>query len=272
MSNAEPVIEVRNVSKIFEQTSLASPTLAIDSLSLSIGRREIVGLVGPSGCGKSALLHLIAGLDSFNAGEILVEGRAVKGPQTLGYVFQQDTLLPWRNVLHNAEFALEIQGADVETRRRKSKAWLDKLGLVKFTDHHPHQLSGGMRKRLQLATVLAAEPRILLMDEPFSALDAQTRMLIEDDFVRLCRETEMTVVFVTHDLPEAIAVCSRVIIMTARPGRVKSDYPINLPNSLSTIERRLHPDFHSHFAHIWDDLRGEVGSSLIETQTVFGQD
>ncbi len=273
MANAEPVIEVRNVSKTFEQTSVAAaPTLAIDSVSLSVGRREIVGLVGPSGCGKSTLLHLIAGLDSFNGGEILVEGRSVKGPQRLGYVFQQDTLLPWRSVLHNAEFALEIQGADADTRRRKSQAWLDKLGLAKFAGHHPHQLSGGMRKRLQLATVLAAEPRILLMDEPFSALDAQTRMLIEDDFVRLCRETDMTVIFVTHDLPEAIGMCSRVVIMTARPGRIKSDYPINLPNTLSTTERRLHPDFHAHFSRIWDDLRGEVGGTLAEAQAVPGHE
>jgi NitT/TauT family transport system ATP-binding protein len=129
-----------------------------------------------------------------------------------------------------------------------------------------------MRKRLQLATVLATEPHILLMDEPFGALDAQTRTLIEDDFVRLFSETEMTAIFVTHDLPEAIAMCSRVIIMTARPGRIKSDYVIDLPQNLSTTERRLHPEFQTYYSRIWSDLRDEVGSSLAEAQIVSEQD
>jgi NitT/TauT family transport system ATP-binding protein len=266
MSSGDALIEIGSVSKTFGEPGAGSPTLAVDSVNLTIVRKELVGLVGPSGCGKSTLLNLIAGLDHFSAGEILVEGRSVRGPQTLGYVFQQDTLLPWRNVLHNAEFALEIQGVDKETRRRKCIDWLDKLGLARFTTHHPHQLSGGMRKRLQLATVLAGEPRILLMDEPFGALDAQTRALIEDDFVRLHRETDMTVIFVTHDLPEAIAMCSRVIIMTARPGRIKSDYKIDLPQRLSTTERRLHADFQSYFSRIWNDLRDEVGSTLADSQ------
>ena len=272
MSNAGPVIEVKNVSKVFGESKSASPILAVDDVSLTIGRRDLIGLVGPSGCGKSTLLNLIAGLDSFNSGEILIEGRSVKGPQTLGYVFQQDTLLPWRNVQHNAEFALEVQGVERQARRRTVTKWLDKLGLAKFSGHHPHQLSGGMRKRLQLASVLATEPHILLMDEPFGALDAQTRTLIEDDFVKLFNETEMTAIFVTHDLPEAIAMCSRVIIMTARPGRIKSDYVIDLPQNLSTTERRLHPNFQAYYSRIWDDLRDEVGTSLTETQVVTEQD
>ncbi|HEY6993339.1 MAG TPA: ABC transporter ATP-binding protein [Xanthobacteraceae bacterium] len=264
MPTAETVIEVRNVTKVFGEGTSTSATLALDNVSLRIGRRDLVGLVGPSGCGKSTLLNLIAGLDPIDSGEIVVEERIVTGPQTLGYVFQQDTLLPWRSVLHNAEFALEIRGMERGVRRAKAAAWLDKLGLAKFSGHHPHQLSGGMRKRLQLATVLAGEPRVLLMDEPFGALDAQTRTLIEDDFLRLCNETMMTVIFVTHDLPEAIAMCSRVAIMTARPGRIKSDYPIGLPHGLSTTERRLHPDFQSYYSRIWNDLRDEVGSTLTE--------
>ena len=271
MSTSDPIIEVKNVTKLFGETKKASPTLAVDNVSLTVRRRDLIGLVGPSGCGKSTLLNLIAGLDSFNSGEIFVEGRNVKGPQTLGYVFQQDTLLPWRSVQHNAEFALEVQGVDAQKRRRVVTAWLDKLGLAKFAGHHPHQLSGGMRKRLQLATVLAAEPHILLMDEPFGALDAQTRTLIEDDFVKLFDETEMTAIFVTHDLPEAIAMCSRVIIMTARPGRIKSDYVIDLPKNLSTTERRLHPKFQPQYSRIWNDLRDEVGTSLTEAQSASGQ-
>ncbi len=272
MSKTDPIIEIKNVSKVFGESKSASPTLAIDDVSLTIGGRDLIGLVGPSGCGKSTLLNLIAGLDPFNSGEILVEGRSVKGPQTLGYVFQQDTLLPWRSVQHNAEFALEVKGVETQARRRTVAAWLDTLGLSKFSGHYPHQLSGGMRKRLQLATVLATEPHILLMDEPFGALDAQTRTLIEDDFVKLFNETEMTAIFVTHDLPEAIAMCSRVIIMTARPGRIKSDYVIDLPQNLSTTERRLHPRFQAHYSRIWDDLREEVGTSLTEAQVVSAQD
>lgn len=260
------MIEIRNVSKLFGEPSAPSSTLAIERISLKIARRDLIGLVGPSGCGKSTLLNLIAGLDGINDGEILIEGKEVKKPQTLGYVFQQDTLLPWRNVQHNAEFVLEIMGVAKEARRLKSAAWLDKLGLGKFGAHYPHQLSGGMRKRLQLATVLASEPGIMLMDEPFGALDAQTRTLIEDDFVKLHNDTEMTVVFVTHDLAEAIAMCSRVVIMTARPGRIKSDYAIDLPRGLSTTERRLHPDFQGLYSQIWSDLRDEVGMTLAQSR------
>ncbi len=261
-ADAEPIIEVRCVTKTFKQSRRVPPVLAVDSVNLAIRRGELVGLVGPSGCGKSTLLHLIAGLDSIDSGTILIEGKTVRGPQTLGYVFQQDTLLPWRSVLHNAEFALEIQGVEPAVRRRKVAAWLYQLGLGPFSHHYPHQLSGGMRKRLQLATILAADPHILLMDEPFGALDAQTRTLIEDDCIRLFNEANMTVIFVTHDLPEAIAMCSRVTIMSARPGKIKSDYCIDLPQGLATTERRLHPNFQEHYARIWNDLREEVGGTL----------
>ena len=262
----EPIIKVEHVTKTFNQSGRASSVLAVDAVNLEISRGELVGLVGPSGCGKSTLLHLIAGLESIDSGAVLIDGNTVRGPQTLGYVFQQDTLLPWRSVLHNAEFALEIQGAEKGSRRRKVTAWLDQLGLAPFSHHYPHQLSGGMRKRLQLATILAADPRILLMDEPFAALDAQTRTLIEDDCVRLFNEMNMTVIFVTHDLSEAIAMCSRVIIMSARPGRIKSDYRIDLPQGLATTERRLHPNFQSLYARIWEDLREEVGSTLMASR------
>jgi NitT/TauT family transport system ATP-binding protein len=257
----ESVIEIRDVAKEYGATA-TSRVLALQGINLTIRRGELVSLVGPSGCGKSTLLNLIAGLDSCSAGEILVEGERVSGPRRIGYVFQQDTLLPWRNVLTNAEFALEIAGASLKHRRDIANRWLHKLGLGAFSNHYPHQLSGGMRKRLQLATVLAAEPRILLMDEPFGALDAQTRTLIEDDFVALWRDVGMTVVFVTHDLAEAIAVCTRVVIVTARPGRVKSQYKIDLPTGLSTTDRKLKPEFQDLYSQIWADLRDEVGTRL----------
>jgi NitT/TauT family transport system ATP-binding protein len=259
---AEPIIEIRDVVKTYAEGEVTSSLLALDHVSLRVDRGDLIGIVGPSGCGKSTLLNLIAGLDTFESGEIMVEGKRITGVREIGYVFQQETLLPWRNVRRNAEFALEIAGRNSEERWRIAKAWLAKLGLGGFHDHYPHQLSGGMRKRLQLATILAAEPSILLMDEPFGALDAQTRTVIEDDFLRLWRESGMTVLFVTHDLAEAISMCTRVVIMTARPGKIKVEYPIGLPRHMSTTDRRLEPQFQTLFARIWADLRDEVGTSL----------
>jgi len=261
INRIDTAIEIRDLCKEYGESG-AAPVKALDGVNLSVRSGEIIGLVGPSGCGKSTLLNLVAGLDSFSSGEVIVEGERVVGPRRIGYVFQQDTLLPWRTVGGNAEFALEVSGMVAAERRDIAAGWLQKLGLGKFRDHFPHQLSGGMRKRLQLATVLATEPRILLMDEPFGALDAQTRTLIEDDFLRLWREVGMTVLFVTHDLPEAIAMCTRVVIITARPGRVKSDYRIHLPTDLPTTERKLQPGFQELFSQIWGDLRDEVGSRL----------
>jgi len=258
---SETVISIRGVEKEFGGAG-TSPVKALQAVNLDIGRGELISLVGPSGCGKSTLLNLIAGLDACSDGEILVEGQRVAGPRRIGYVFQQDTLLPWRDVQANAEFALEIAGVAPTVRRDIAAGWLQKLGLGNFRRHYPHQLSGGMRKRLQLAAVLATEPRILLMDEPFGALDAQTRTLIEDDFLALWRALGMTVVFVTHDLSEAIAMCTHVVIISARPGRVKSQYRIDLPATLSTTDRKLAPGYQELFSQIWADLRDEVGTSL----------
>jgi NitT/TauT family transport system ATP-binding protein len=258
---SETVISIRDVEKEFGGVGI-SPVKALQTVNLAVGRGELISLVGPSGCGKSTLLNLIAGLDACSGGEIVVEGQRVAGPRRIGYVFQQDTLLPWRDVQTNAEFALEIAGVAPRERRDIAAGWLQKLGLGGFKRHYPHQLSGGMRKRLQLAAVLATEPRILLMDEPFGALDAQTRTLIEDDFLALWRDVGMTVVFVTHDLSEAIAMCTHVVIISARPGRVKSQYRIDLPPGLSTTDRKLAPGYQELFSKIWADLRDEVGTSL----------
>ena|SRR5215203_849129 len=258
---SETIISIRDVAKEFGPAG-TSRVKALHAFNLAIGRGELVSLVGPSGCGKSTLLNLIAGLDTCSSGEIVVEGQRVTGPRRIGYVFQQDTLLPWRNVQTNAEFALEIAGVAPKERCDIAADWLQKLGLGSFRNHYPHQLSGGMRKRLQLAAVLAPEPGILLMDEPFGALDAQTRTLIEDDFLTLWRDVGMTVVFVTHDLSEAIAMCTRVIIVSARPGRVKSQYKIDLPGGLTTTDRKLAHGFQDLFSQIWADLRDEVGTHL----------
>ena len=259
---AEIVIEIRNVVKAFGSETDSARTLALDGVNLVVNRGDLIGIVGPSGCGKSTLLNLVAGLESFSGGEIYVDGQKVKGPREIGYVFQQDALLPWRDVRGNAEFGLEVKGEDREKRGEVARRCLQKLGLGKFEKHYPHQLSGGMRKRLQLCCILGTAPNILLMDEPFGALDAQTRTLIEDDFLQLWRESGLTVMFVTHDLSEAISMCTRVVIMTARPGRIKSEYEIDLPRSLSTTDRKLRPQYHELFAQIWGDLKDEVGHKL----------
>jgi NitT/TauT family transport system ATP-binding protein len=236
--------------------------LAIDRVSLSVARGEFVSIVGPSGCGKSTLLNLIAGLARPSTGTIDVDGRTVTGPLKIGYMFQAETLLPWLTVSANVELGLRLASIPREQRRDRVRELISKVGLMEFGEALPHELSGGMRKRAQLAAVLANEPPVILMDEPFGALDAQTRAILEDDVVRLWRGSGTSIVFVTHDLAEAILLSTRLIIFTARPGRIKADYVIDMPPADSTLDQRTSPEFHAHYARIWKDLRDEVGHRL----------
>jgi NitT/TauT family transport system ATP-binding protein len=236
-----PAIDVRGVGKEFLRRG--NRVVALHDVSLAIGGGDFVAIVGPSGCGKSTLLNLVAGLDRPSTGTVLVEGRPVDGPHPIGYMFQTDSLLPWRTVLENAELGPELAGAARAARRERVLALLARVGLAEFAHALPHELSGGMRKRAQLAAVLANDPRVVLMDEPFAALDAQTRAVLED-------------------LAEAILLATRVVIFTARPGRVKSEYAVGLPAAESTLEQRTTREFHEHYARIWADLRDEVGHRL----------
>jgi len=235
---------------------------AIDNVSLVVGRGEFVSIVGPSGCGKSTLLNLIAGLDPPSSGTIEVAGRRVTGPLKIGYMFQTESLLPWLTVRENVGLGLKLAGTPVDRREARVRHLVAAVGLADFVGALPHELSGGMRKRAQLAAVLANEPTVILMDEPFAALDAQTRAILEDDLVRLWRGSGTSVVFVTHDLAEAILISTRLVIFTARPGRIKADYAIDLPPAESTLDQRTSPEFHAHYARIWKDLRDEVGHRL----------
>jgi NitT/TauT family transport system ATP-binding protein len=235
---------------------------ALDRVSLDVRPGEFVSIVGPSGCGKSTLLNLVAGLDRPSGGTIEVDGRPVTGPHRIGYMFQAETLLPWRTVLENVTLGPELSGVPGAQRRARARELLEQVGLAEFVDALPHELSGGMRKRAQLAAVLANEPSVVLMDEPFGALDAQTRAVLEDDLVRLWRRSRKSIVFVTHDLAEAILVSTRVIVFTARPGRIKADSPIALPPGESTLDQRTTAEFHSYYTKIWADLRDEVGHRL----------
>jgi NitT/TauT family transport system ATP-binding protein len=255
------MIHVADVTKRYSPSGRGD-LLALDRVSIDVGQGEFVAIVGPSGCGKSTLLNLIAGLETPSGGVIEVEGQRVSGPRKIGYMFQADTLLPWRTVEENVALGPELDGVPAGVRRARVEALLAQVGLGAFARALPHELSGGMRKRVQLAAVLANEPPVVLMDEPFAALDAQTRAVLEDDLMRLWRNSGKSIVFVTHDLAEAILLSTRVVIFTARPGRVKSEYTIALPPIESTLEQRTSPEFHAYYAKIWGDLRDEVGHRL----------
>ena len=232
---------------------------AVQDVSFDVRGGEFVSIVGPSGCGKSTLLGLIAGLAPATSGRILLDGRPVDGVNPrLGFVFQRDALFPWKTVAQNVGLPLLFRGVDAGTARPRVAEWIGRIGLTGFEHYHPHQLSGGMRKRVGLAMTMVYEPELVLMDEPFGALDVQTRNLMENDLLEIWAQFRRTVVFVTHDLEEAIALSDRIVVMTASPGRIKSIYPIDLPRPRSVTEIRFHPDFGRLYETIWKDLKDEV--------------
>jgi NitT/TauT family transport system ATP-binding protein len=232
---------------------------ALRELTFSVGRGEFMSVVGPTGCGKSTTLALISGLEPASGGEVRVMGeRVVEADQRVGYVFQGDALFPWKSVLGNVSAGLRFRGIAKHEARERAREWLARVGLSGFEDHYPHQLSGGMRKRTALAQSLITSPEILLMDEPFSALDVQTRALMEDELLDLWSATSASVVFVTHDLEEAIALSDRVCVITAGPGTVKGIYDIDLPRPRHVSEIRFEQRFVELYREIWSDLRDEV--------------
>ncbi|GLV48796.1 ABC transporter permease [Thermus sp. LT1-2-5] len=245
----------------FRQVAVAfGDYVAVEGVTLRLAPGEFVSLVGPTGCGKSTLLNVAAGLLSPSQGEVLLEGKPLKGLNPMaGYLFQQDAILPWKTALDNVALPLVFRGLPWPEARRRARAWLEKVGLGRFPHHFPHQLSGGMRKRVGLAQVLIAGPRLLLMDEPFSALDVQTRQLMENELLRLWQEDRKTVLFVTHDLEEAIALSDRVVVLAAGPrSRPIGEFPIPLPRPRDVAEIRLTPEFLRLHREIWELLRGEV--------------
>jgi NitT/TauT family transport system ATP-binding protein len=255
---SSPAIELVGASKRF-RTPSGDVYTAIQDFNLTVGRGEFVSIVGPTGCGKSTTLSLISGLAPPSAGEVRVMGEPVAeiGRQ-LGYVFQGDVLFPWKSVLGNVSAGLRFRGIPKKEAQEHAREWIAKVGLSGFEDHFPHQLSGGMRKRTALAQSLITSPEIILMDEPFSALDVQTRSLMEDELLELWSSTSASVVFVTHDLEEAIALSDRVCVMTAGPGTVKGIYDIDLPRPRHVAEIRFDERFVELYRDIWENLRDEV--------------
>jgi NitT/TauT family transport system ATP-binding protein len=232
---------------------------AVEKARLTVDNGEFVAIVGPTGCGKSTLLNVAAGLLKPAAGAVTIFGQPLTGlNRDAGYLFQADALFPWKTAIDNVAIGLDITGVPREDARQRAQAFLTSVGLGAFGNRYPHMLSGGQRKRVGLAQVLIRDPKILLMDEPFGPLDAQTRQIMGNLLLRLWTADRKAVLFVTHDLEEAIALSDRIVVMTASPGRVKAVYPIDLPRPRSVTEIRFHPDFGRLYETIWKDLRDEV--------------
>jgi NitT/TauT family transport system ATP-binding protein len=259
------VIELRGATKRFRSAEGGVHT-AVHDLTMTVAPNEFVAVVGPTGCGKSTTLSLVSGLEPASEGEVLVAGEPVRGiPDGVGYMFQNDAVLPWRSVLDNVAAGPRYRGGSRSEARAKARTWVERVGLAGFESYYPHQLSGGMRKRVALAQTLVNEPSIMLMDEPFSALDVQTRALMQDELLRLWSGTGAAVVFVTHDLEEAIALADKVVVLTVGPGHVKDVFPIDLPRPRRVQEIKFEPQFIQLYERIWESLRDEVQAAYART-------
>jgi NitT/TauT family transport system ATP-binding protein len=242
---------------------------AVRNATLTVGAGEFVSVVGPTGCGKSTLLNIAAGLLRPAGGDIHVYGDALTGlNKKAGYMFQTDALLPWKNALDNVIVGLTFRGMPAAEALELGRYWLNKVGLNHAGDRYPHQLSGGMRKRVALAQTLIVDPKIVLMDEPFSALDVQTRQLMENELLALWQSDRKSVLFITHDLEEAISLSDRVVVLSAGPeSRPIGEFPINLPRPRDVAEIRLTPDFLQLHERIWHTMREEVLKGYAQTNS-----
>jgi NitT/TauT family transport system ATP-binding protein len=254
-------LELRDVACTFaNRAAPAQRYTAVSDVSLTVGDGEFVSVVGPTGCGKSTLLNVAAGLLAPSAGHVNVFGTPLAGiNRRAGYMFQSESLMPWRTALANVMAGLQFRGTPREQARNEAEAWLQRVGLAGFGDRYPHQLSGGMRKRASLAQTLALDPDLMLMDEPFSALDIQTRQLMENELLALWQSKRKAVLFITHDLDEAIAMSDRVVVMSAGPAsRPIGEFTIDLARPRDVAEVRMTPRFVELHRAIWDVLRDEV--------------
>ena len=262
-----PAIEFRSVACRFE-----TPTgfyTATENTSFSVGDGEFVSVVGPTGCGKSTLLNAAAGLLKPAAGEVRIFGERLKGlNRRAGYMFQAESLMPWATALENVAIGLRYRGVSKDEANERAMAWLARVGLEKFPDRYPHELSGGMRKRVAMAQTLVTDPDIILMDESFSALDVQTRELMEDELLAIWQSAKKAVLFITHDLDEAVSMSDRVVVMSAGPASHPiGDFRIELPRPRNVAEIRMAPAFLERRAAIWAVLRDEVMKSYQEHRT-----
>ncbi len=261
-----PLLVARDVHKRFRRAG--AEVVAIDRFSLDVAEGEFVTIVGPSGCGKTTFLHIVGGFEVATSGTIALDGVPIRAPgQDRGMLFQEFSLYPWLTVERNVGWPLEVQRLGRAARRERVQHYLDMVGLTAFANHYPSELSGGMKQRVALARLLAQDPKVLLMDEPFGALDAQTRELMQEQLEAIWRKNRKTVLFVTHDIDEAVYLGTRVVVFTARPGRLKADLAVTLGDARG-VEIKKSAAYHAARNEVWDLLRAEV---LITTAAIEGK-
>jgi NitT/TauT family transport system ATP-binding protein len=258
-------LEYRNVTMRFVETGGRGLLTALNGVSFSVRDGEVVSLIGPSGCGKSTLLNIGSGLTPPSDGEAFVDGERVEGPNAhVAFMLQKDLLLPWRTVAENVMLGVEIQGVPAAACRERAQRLLANFNLAEFSSHYPHQLSGGMRQRVALARTLAVDPHVLLLDEPFSAVDAQTRMVLQRDLAQTLKQAGKTALLITHDLAEAVTLSDRVLVMSRRPGTIVEEITVDLPHREDPIARRHEPKVNDYVARLMDRL--DIGHIAIEKQ------
>jgi NitT/TauT family transport system ATP-binding protein len=261
---APPILAVDNVAMHF--ATAEGEVTAVDDISFDVAPGEFLAVIGPSGCGKSTLFNMIGGLLGGYSGRISVAGETVAGPHaSIGMVFQEESTFPWRNVIDNIAFPLEIAGMPRRERVERARRFVSMVGLDGFEKRYPSELSGGMRQRVSMARTLASEPKILLMDEPFAALDEQTRLLLGDKVLQIQQQLKQTMLLITHNITEAVQLADRILVMTFRPGRVKRVVDIDLPRP-RTSEIVSSEAFGRYVAQIWSDLREEASRGLIDDE------
>ncbi len=257
MTSGSAALALEGVSKTF--STRGGQLAALQKVDLTVIEGELLTVVGPSGCGKSTILNLVAGLSVPSSGTIRVHGKPAHGTsRSIGYISQRDNLLPWRTVIGNVEVGLELVGMRASERRRRAREVIERVGLAEFERSYPHELSGGMRQRVNIARTLVRDPQVVLMDEPFGSLDALTRGYLQQDLLTLWRESGKTIVFVTHDLVESIALGDAVVVMSARPGRVKAIVRVPLARPRDVFQVHRLPGFDEIHAEVWAELVDEL--------------
>jgi NitT/TauT family transport system ATP-binding protein len=265
MPAADPILVVENIVKRFETED--GVLTAVDDVSFTVAPGEFLAVIGPSGCGKSTLFNVMGGLLDGYDGSVRVGGDTVRGPHpSIGMIFQEESTFPWRSVIDNVAFPLEIAGVPKAERIEKARHFVDMVGLAGFERRYPAELSGGMRQRVSMARTLASEPKILLMDEPFAALDEQTRLLLGDKVLQIQQELKQTTLLITHNLTEAVQLSDRILVMTYRPGRLKRVVDIKLPRPRNS--EIVGSDAFGHYvAQIWNDLREEASRGMQDDES-----
>ncbi len=254
------ILDVKGLSKTFESPG-RPPMLALNDVSFQVHRRELMCVIGPSGCGKSTLARLVAGLEAPSAGEMRIDGKPIQGPGSdRGMVFQSYTLFPWLTVLKNVMFGMEVSGVATSSEAEsEARMWLELVGLTKFAEAYPHQLSGGMKQRVAIARALANKPRMLLMDEPFGALDAQTRCQMQSYLLQIWKQVDITILFITHDLDEAVYLSDRILILDAHPGRIREVMEVPVPRPRDP-DQFLSPTFIAARRHLEELIHPPIGA------------